>query len=310
MKTTTLRTLIASVVVGLVALGFITNLGIGTISAFGWSDLSILCPLGALATMLAAKMVVPRAVISLIFALAFIIILGRAFCAWICPVPIVQKVCGIFRKNPKRSKEDTRLLSNTTDDMELAVGESSDTLAPTKKQALKTCSDKNCNSCAEHRGKIDARHFVLGGSLLSAAVFGFPVFCLVCPIGLSFASILLIIRLFSGGDVTWSLVFVPVVLLAEVVIFKKWCGKLCPLAAFMSLVGKANRTFRPQIDDSACLDSTKSHECRICAKVCPEGIDPRHPENGNAWSECTKCLACKDACPTYAIKLPVVSKLK
>ena len=44
------------------------------------------------------------------------------------------------------------------------------------------------------RAKLDSRHYVLGGALLSTAVFGFPVFCLVCPIGLTFATVLVVWR--------------------------------------------------------------------------------------------------------------------
>ena len=119
---------------------------------------------------------------------------------------------------------------------------------------------------------------MLGGALLSAAVFGFPVFCLICPIGLTFATILLVINLFAHGDVTWSIIVVPALLIAEVVLFRKWCHKLCPLSAFMSLIGKANKTFVPAIDDAKCLETAKGTACGACGRACDEGIDPRHPQ--------------------------------
>ena len=59
---------------------------------------------------------------------------------------------------------------------------------------------------------LDSRHVILGGSLLSAAVFGFPVFCLICPIGLTFATIVLVMRLFAFGDVAWGVILVPALL--------------------------------------------------------------------------------------------------
>ena len=100
----TLRTITALAIIAIVFVGFLTNLGIGTISAPGIWDISILCPLGALGTMLASKMMVPRAVISLVIMVMLIIVFARAFCSWMCPVPLVQKLRGIFTKPEKQAK--------------------------------------------------------------------------------------------------------------------------------------------------------------------------------------------------------------
>ena len=102
-----LRTLVALAIVAVVTVGFVTNVGIGTMSAPGIWDISILCPLGALGTMLASKMMVPRAVISLIVMVLLIVLFARAFCGWICPVPLVQKLRGLFaKKRPVEHGED------------------------------------------------------------------------------------------------------------------------------------------------------------------------------------------------------------
>ena len=304
----TLRTLTALAVIVIVFVGFLTNLGIGTISAPGIWDISILCPLGALGTMLASKMMVPRALVSLVIMVVLIIIFARAFCGWICPVPLVQKLRDLFSK--PQAKEAKAEDADGTKAANVAP------LTDEEKAALATGCEKDakglagCASCAKKRGDaVDARHFVLGGALVSTFIFGFPVFCLVCPIGLTFATILLLVNLFGQGDVTWSLIVVPALLIAEVVLFKKWCHKLCPLSAFMSLIAKLNRTFKPTIDDSKCLETSKGATCGRCGKACNEGIDPRHPELSEAaWSECTKCRSCVDACPANAITMPLIAK--
>lgn len=304
----TLRTLTALAVIVIVFVGFLTNLGIGTISAPGIWDISILCPLGALGTMLASKMMVPRALVSLVVMVVLIIIFARAFCGWICPVPLVQKLRDLFSK--PQAKEAKAEDADGTKAANVAP------LTDEEKAALATGCEKDakglagCASCAEKRGDaVDARHFVLGGALVSTFIFGFPVFCLVCPIGLTFATILLLVNLFGQGDVTWSLIVVPALLIAEVVLFKKWCHKLCPLSAFMSLIAKLNRTFKPTIDDAKCLETSKGATCGRCGKACNEGIDPRHPELSKAaWSECTKCRSCVDACPANAITMPLIAK--
>ena len=290
-KAKTLRTLTALLVIAVITIGFFTKSGIGTISAPGVGEISLLCPLGALTTMLASKTILPRAVISLVIMLVLIIIFARAFCSWICPVPLVSRLRNLFAKRQPK------------------------TGATEKKASGASCTENasckgSCSSCAAKRGNApDARHFVLGGALVSTFIFGFPVFCLVCPIGLTFATIFLVINLFGSGDVTWSVVVAPVVLACEVIFFRKWCHKLCPLSALMSLIGKTNRTFVPTIDNEKCLEKTRGVSCGECGRACMEGIDLRHPELSTAaMCECTKCRSCVDACPAGAISMPLLPK--
>ena len=235
---------------------------------------------------------------SIIIMALLVFVFGRAFCGWICPVPVLDKVRAFFRSPKKRKQLEQAKHDEMLDIAKFELG----------------CGGKggdcgSCSACKQQRQKLDSRHYVLGGALLSTAIFGFPVFCLVCPIGLTFATILLLVNLFGQGDVTWSLIVVPALLIAEVVLFKKWCHKLCPLSAFMSLIAKLNRTFKPTIDDAKCLETSKGATCGRCGKACNEGIDPRHPELSEAaWSECTKCRSCVDACPANAITMPLIAK--
>lgn len=296
MKSNKLRIAVPLAVGAVAAAGFMLNTGFGNLSAIGWKDISILCPLGALTTMLASKTLVPQALISLGIAVVLILALGRLFCGWICPVPVVNKLPRLFKKKESAIASDGAL--QTTE---------------SPKKAAKACAScaGGCADCREHaKTKFDSRHVILAGSLLSATIFGFPVFCLVCPIGLSFATLFLVIALFAGGDITWSVLVVPVLLLVEVVLFKKWCGRICPLSAFMSLIGKVNsRTLRPTVDLERCIERPGSPAtCGRCATVCEVGIDPRHPERGVGFNECLKCRACVEVCPTKAITMPLVPK--
>lgn len=128
-----------------------------------------------------------------------------------------------------------------------------------------------------------------------------------------FALVFLVMLLFSGGDITWSVIVVPALLLIEVVFFRKWCSHICPVSALLSLIGKGNRTFRPVVDKNACIESSRGVECGLCAKACERegvGINPRKPEKGTSLSECTRCRACVDACPAHAISLPFVDRNK
>lgn len=289
MKSNKLRVIIPLALLMLAGVGLVANTGFGTLSAIGWQDVSILCPLGALGTILASKTMIPRAVVSLAIAVVAIVLLGRAFCAWACPVPVWSKLRTLFKKQEPHIDAP---LNPTLP------------LTPAETKALKM----GCRGACHGEHPAPSRHMILGASLLSAAVFGFPVFCLICPIGLSFAFVFVLIMLFGSGDVTWSVVAIPALLLVEVVFFRKWCSHLCPLSALMSLVGKANRTFRPTINDEKCLETGREVTCGRCADVCEVGIDPRHPDRGASWSECTKCRACVEACPGSAISMPLLAR--
>lgn len=328
MNTKRLRTIIPLAVIAVVGVGFATHVGVGTLSAIGWQDISLLCPLGALLTMIATKTMIPRAVTSVVIALALILLFARAFCGWICPVPVVSKIRGLFSKKTSNTDMTGTGVLAAADNPLVKAGKASAGAAPAANAAEGTATagtvaavplsadeqaslsgcGGSCSSCAEKRAMLDSRHVILGGSLLSAAVFGFPVFCLICPIGLTFATIVLVMRLFAFGDVAWGVILVPALLLAEVVFFRKWCSKFCPISALMSLVAKANRTFVPTIDNAKCRESAEGVSCEVCAAVCPQGINVRHPEAGMSFSECTKCRACVEACPTRAITMPFLPR--
>ena len=282
MKTKTLRILIPVAIGVVVAIGFAAHIEVGNLSSFGWQSISMLCPLGALSTMLAAKTFIPRAVIGLLIGLVLAFLLGRAFCGWICPVPVTKRIPELFkRKGSGAAKKEA------------------------SESACVSCK-KSCSAAAS--ATFDSRHLVLLGALLTATVFGFPVFCLICPIGLSFATLFLVIALFTGGDITWGIVVVPALLLLEVTVFRRWCSHICPLGALMSLVNKPNKKILlPKRNAERCLE-TQGKSCGRCAEACEVHIDPRDFAKGSAPSECIKCRACVDVCPANAMSLPLVSK--
>ena len=266
----------------------------------GYESIAAVCPLGALESLFGAGAFVARAVIILAVAAAAVLLVGKAFCSWVCPIPPLDR----FLSGKKRREADKAARIEAAHHVSGRLAACAGCAGCGEKKPGEPSLAPADGTDKRRFAKVDGRHVVLGGSLVSAAICGFPVFCLICPIGLTFATIVLVMRLFAFGDVAWGVILVPALLLAEVVFFRKWCSTFCPISAFMSLVGKANRTFVPQVNDAKCRETMEGASCEVCAAVCPQGINVRHPEAGMSFSECTKCRACVEACPTQAIKMP------
>lgn len=88
----------------------------------------------------------------------------------------------------------------------------------------------------------------------------------------------------------------------ELVVFRKWCHKLCPMGALFSLLSQKNRTVHPEVNSQACLLS-HGQTCNTCVTRCPEELDP-HTRN---IPECTKCGICVESCPAHAISVRLLA---
>lgn len=295
MKLSKYHTLVAGIVFALLCVGLIAGIETGTLSGFGWDTISALCPMGAFTTMIATKTLVPRALVSIVVMGILVFVFGRAFCGWVCPVPLLNRIGSFFNSAKRRKAKDAVRMDQITAVAEADLGCSHD------------CGE--CGACKQIHKKLDSRHYVLGGALLSTAIFGFPVFCLVCPIGLSFATVLLVWRLFAAADLTIQVVLIPLMLVVELVFLRKWCTRFCPISALMNLVSRFSRTFVPTIDETKCIETKTGNVCSKCALVCDADINLRHLEYGErTLADCTRCFSCADACPTGAVSLPVLSK--
>ena len=149
--------------------------------------------------------------------------------------------------------------------------------------------------------QLDSRHAVLVGTLAFAAVFGFPVFCLICPVGLTFATIIGLWNLVQFNEPSWALIIFPIILILEVTVLRKWCSNICPISALVSLLSNLNVTLRPRVKADACLRS-RGVDCHACVDACPEQLDP----HSKRIPECSKCGKCVEACPAKAISIKLL----
>lgn len=292
------RALVFAAFVAFVVAGLAFRIGAGTPSAFGIDAIAAVCPLGALETMAGAKDVMLHPLLLLIAVVAIIVLVGKAFCAWLCPVPWLQKLV-----RPKPSRKSAELSAG-----DASRGSSCDATCDTT--CGSSCAAEGaCPSCAlapvggKRDGfRLDTRHATLLGALGATAVFGFPVFCLVCPVGLTFATLIGLWHLFQFNETSWGLILFPAILAIEVLVLRKWCVNICPISALVSLISNANRTLRPRVDRAACLRE-RGIDCRACVDACPEQVDPHSAR----IPECSKCGACIASCPAQAIRLKLRS---
>lgn len=337
LKPTVIRRVVAAVIALAIVASCIFHLGLGTLSAFGVEQFYLLCPLGALESMLASRSIVPAALISLAAVLVLGVVFGKAFCAWACPVNVLSRfLSGKKKRANQRAEQEASASCALKRFNELGLShacsgcagcsEAHGTAAREGGEAS-AAADRTAHAAAaapgvaaddrlargaavggqtdgpapRRRFSLDSRHLVLLGALASALVFGFPVFCLICPIGLTFGTVVSIVRLVGFNEPSWGLVLFPAIIVIELAVLKKWCHTLCPVSAIISLASTFNRTFRPVADERKCLRSA-GEPCAVCASVCPEHIDPRGDLGARPLNECTRCGACVEACPHGALR--------
>lgn len=253
----------------------------GTLCSVGYAAIAYICPLGALETIFGSWAFVPRVLICLAVVVIVALVFGKAFCSWVCPV---APLSDLLRGRKAREKDECECTQAAH-------------------RVLERWSDTNAAQAEKHkpfRSRVDGRHVVLAGSLASAAVCGFPVFCLVCPIGLTFASAIALYRLIGFNEPAIEVLVFPALLVLELTVLRKWCHRFCPVGALLSLLSRGNRTFKPHVDASMCARHAGS-SCAACAQACPEHIDPCADLGDRSLAECTRCGACVNTCPAKAL---------
>ncbi|SDE96741.1 4Fe-4S binding protein [Sporomusa acidovorans] len=288
-RTRMLRMAAMAVVAITIVIGAVRNDGTGSLSVFGAGNITAICPLGYLETLLAGREFIPPLFISFLIIAGLTVLLGRVFCGWVCPVPLVRKLL------VNKLDEGRQVIADKT-----VSDASAQPFFEDRETANASCSPKGFRAKKNSASGL----VILGITLGSSAICGFPVFCLICPIGLVFATLFALIRLLHFNEPTLDLIVFPIVIIIELVFLKRWCSKLCPVGALLSLFSRFNRSLVPTVERSFCLEESRNTKCQRCRSVCSFDVDLKNGRGTGDISDCTKCRECADNCPVQAIRFP------
>jgi ferredoxin-type protein NapH len=173
----------------------------------------------------------------------YVLVGGRVFCSWVCPVNPVTDLAGWLRNK-------------------LGLGN------------------------ALHLNR-SLRYYVLALALVLSLITGLAAFEWVSPIAMLHRELI-----FGIG---MGLIGVAGIFLLDLMVLKHgWCGHLCPLGAFYSIVGRVAQ-LRIRFDERTCT------KCGECIRVCPEpqvlNLNQAAQLGLVASGECTNCGRCVPVCP-------------
>lgn len=186
------------------------------------------------------------------------LIVGRAFCAYVCPMNMVTDLANYLRRVLKIS----------------VLG-----------------------SPVHLRRSV--RYVALGLALVLSAVFGMSAFEAISPISMLHRGLV-----FGMG---FGIFAVVLIFLLDLFLVKNgFCGHICPLGAFYSIIGRFS-LLKVKYNLEACT------QCMECKKVCPEKqvLNLIGKESGNIIGlGCTKCGRCIEVCGDNALNFNILDFAK
>ncbi|WP_354625710.1 quinol dehydrogenase ferredoxin subunit NapH [Psychromonas sp. MME2] len=186
-----------------------------------------------------------QALLGMLIVLFFYLIVGgRVFCSWVCPINLITDAAAWLRRKLKLRKE--RVISR------------------------------------------DWRYWILAMVIILPIFTGVMSWELINPVSAFHRG------LFFGMGFGWIL-FLMIFIFDFIAVEKGWCGHLCPMGAFYSLINRFS------LIKVAALNREKCTNCLDCFDVCPEPDvlkDPVHGSESTLVSDinCTNCGRCIDVC--------------
>ncbi len=199
---------------------------------------------------LAADLLIGVAVVTVFYML----IGGRAFCSWVCPVNMITDTANYLREKFEFNR-----------------------IQGVKQPASRVI-----------------RYWMLVLSLIISAIMGVTAFEFISPISMVHRGIVF------GLGFGWAAILV--IFLFDLFVLKDgWCGHICPLGGFYSLIGRFS-LIKVHHDEEKCT------LCMKCKAVCPEHqvLHMVGKQSAPVLSgECTNCARCIEVCDDDAMEFSI-----
>ena len=163
-KVSRVRRYVPGIVFALLIIGLVAGIGSGTLCSVGYESIAAVCPLGALESLFGAGAFVARAVIILVVAAAVVLLVGKAFCSWVCPIPPLDR----FLSGKKRREADKAARIEAAHHVSGRLAACAGCAGCGEKKPGETPLAPADGTDKRRFAKVDGRHVVLGGSLVSA----------------------------------------------------------------------------------------------------------------------------------------------
>lgn len=276
----------------------------------------LICPVGGMQTLVTGKvsshLLIPT-LIALFLFLIPIFILGNVFCGWVCPLGTIIDGFDTFIE---------RFMSRIDKKRERRFNQNRIKKVNNQGFICKTCPF----SRLLYNQSAKIANGVLVTSLIGSAIFKFPIFCSICPIGIVAKGMfhLKSITTITGRMMPMIVELWPIPIIAILLSLREkryWCRKICPVGASLNISGSVSPLIRPSVINEKCVmkECPKTCEdfhldycgaCRLidqkkCERICPQGIDLL---NKGSLASCTKCFECYIQCDNDAIKINIFEK--
>jgi polyferredoxin len=239
-------------------------------------------PLSMLSHLLASRTILATSAYALILVMMTIVI-GRAWCGWLCPLGTILDLLTVRRKNTKRSAPAEGLRKVKYDLVLLTLA-----AALLGNLTLLFLDPLAILMRTITVGGLPALDRILTAIESTLFHISFMEAVTVAVDSWLRPAVLPLQPIFYRDTILFTSIFTGLILL-NYFAPRFWCRYLCPLGGTLGLLSKVS-IFQRRVDEEC-------KGCTLCTNICPTGtINPKKDYQSDP-AECTVCMECVDTCP-------------